>query len=111
MVRTYGNSVQNILGEQDALELNDEEIDELFNIVESSLEGFLWDGVVSARAEIAGKTLREDELPCKLRGSSDTEYNVEGFHGPAKDGEIAAGEDEEDGRGKGDGGSARMFPL
>ena len=45
---TYGSSDQDVLGEDDSLGLYNKEVDELFNIIQSGLEGLLWDLVVAS---------------------------------------------------------------
>lgn len=67
---TYGNGVDDILGEQDALELNQEEVRQLGNVFQDGLLGLLRDGVVAARAEGAGNALLENELAGDLDSGS-----------------------------------------
>lgn len=60
-----------ILGEQHALELNDEEVDQLFDVFERGFESFAGNGVVFFRAEGGGKALGKGELAKDLsQGSS-----------------------------------------
>lgn len=56
------NGDKDVLAEHDALELNDEEVDELLNIVQRSLEGLTRNGVVLARAHTRGKATVHDKL-------------------------------------------------
>jgi hypothetical protein len=49
--------VDNILGEQNTLELKKKEVDELFEVLQNCLNGFLGHGVVFARTERAGEAL------------------------------------------------------
>lgn len=67
-MRTYSNSVHDILGEQDALELDQEEVQELRQVLEDGLMGLLRDGVVSAGTEGAGNALLEDDVAGNLNG-------------------------------------------
>ena len=46
-----GNCVGDVLGEEDALELDHEEVDELLDIFETRLESFPWDSIVFLGAE------------------------------------------------------------
>jgi hypothetical protein len=66
---TYGNSVDDILSEQNALELDQEKVQQLGKVLQDSLMGLLGNGVVAARAERAGNALLEDELTGNLNGS------------------------------------------
>lgn len=70
---TYGSSVDDILSEQNALKLDQEEIQQLGKVLQDSLMGLLGDGVIAARAERAGNALLEDDLTCDLNGSGN--YN------------------------------------
>lgn len=60
--------MQNILCEQDALKLNQEEIGELLEIFQDFLDGFLWQGVVFTRTERACQTLVENKSASSLSG-------------------------------------------
>lgn len=51
LAMTYSNGVNDILGEQNTLELNQEEIEQLGDVLEHSLMGFLGDGIVATGAE------------------------------------------------------------
>lgn len=61
--------MDNILGEQNALELNQEEVQQLGKVLQDSLMGLLGNGVVAARAERASNALLEDDLTGNLNGS------------------------------------------
>lgn len=43
--------MDNVLGEQNTLELNEDKVDELLKVLQNSLDGFLGHGVVFARPE------------------------------------------------------------
>jgi hypothetical protein len=60
--------VENILGEQNALEFNQEEVHKLLQVLEHSLNGLLGNGIVTAGAESTGDTLLEDDLAGNLNG-------------------------------------------
>jgi hypothetical protein len=66
----YSNRDGWVLSEQDALEFNDEEVDQLFEIVKGGFKGFLGDLVVSARSETAGNSSAHDEFAGNLSKSS-----------------------------------------
>ena len=67
---THRSRVNNILRKEDALELDDEKVDELLNILGKSFETFARDRVVLLWSEGRGKTLRKDQLANKLGGRS-----------------------------------------
>lgn len=52
----YQDGDPDILGEQDALEFDDEEVDELLGIIEGALERLLGNDEVLAGTEFARKT-------------------------------------------------------
>jgi hypothetical protein len=68
---TYPNSSCRILGKQDALELDNEEIDELLNVIEERLQSLLWNSVVSARTERCRYAGSHDEFAHNLSKRGD----------------------------------------
>ena len=60
-----------VLSKQDALEFDDEEIGELFQVLQYTLNGILGDGVVFAGSEGAGQAMGQKDLSGNLKGSSD----------------------------------------
>jgi hypothetical protein len=70
-VETYSSSVDDVLGKQNALELDQEKVGELFQVFQYSLDSFLRQSVVLARAERAREALVENKLASSLSGSSD----------------------------------------
>lgn len=65
---TYSNGVDDVLGEENPLELNQEKVQELRQVLEHGLVGFLGDGVVTAGTEGAGDALLENDMACNLDG-------------------------------------------
>ena len=57
-----GKSVGHVLGEQDALELDDEEVQQLLDVFERGFEGFAGDGVIALGTEAGGEALRNDKF-------------------------------------------------
>lgn len=106
------NGDKDILAKHDALELNDEEVDELLNIVQRGLEGLTRNSVVLARAHARGKATVHDKLADNFGSSGNwkfcqsqfhqigqkwlltTEDNVESLEKVLEDGDIAGEEDE-----------------
>jgi hypothetical protein len=123
--------VDDILGEQNALELDQEKVQQLGKILQDNLLGLLGNGVVAARAERAGNALLEDELTGNLNGSghcmngsaclpSDThgsrdqltaQRHVQELEGPAEKRQITSGENETNHGSIRNGGRTRLFPL
>lgn len=68
---TYGDCGINILCIEDALALNDEEVEKLLDIVQAGLERLLGNGVVLARTHLRGKTVIKQKLAGNLKGSGD----------------------------------------
>jgi hypothetical protein len=108
---TYSSSGIHVLGENYALRLNDEEVDELLNIVEQTLERGLGDGEVLTRPELGGKATAKCQLSSNLCSSGCTKCQVEELEGVADDVEVSRSEDEEDGSSKGNAGRARILPA
>lgn len=108
---TYSNGGPDVLGEEDALELNDKEVDKLLNITSEALEGLAGDCVVLPGAQLGGNALTENEATNKLGGRSHTENGENGLQDEALDRDEADDEDGRDDAGEGDGGGARVLPA
>lgn len=63
--------MDDVLGEQDALELDEEEVHQLLEILQNSLNSFLGDSVVFPGAERGDKPLGEDQPSSNLKCSGD----------------------------------------
>ena len=72
----YSNRGDWVLSEQDALEFNDEEVDQLFEIVKGGLKGLLGDLVVSARSETASNSSAHNEFAGNLSKSSNCKVRI-----------------------------------
>lgn len=123
----YANGDVNILRKNDALELNHEEVDQLLEVLKEALEGFLRDGEVAARSDLAGKALAHDSLACNLGKSGGcttlvlpsrrylfpltAQDDVCALQEIAEDIEVASSEDEGNDAEVGDQGRARILPL
>lgn len=110
-LRTYSNGGPDILGKEDALELNDEEVQELLNVTGDALEGLARDGVVLPRADLGGDALAEDEVADNLGGGGASENGESGLEQVALDRYVAEEKDGGDDGGEGDGGRARVLPA
>ena len=78
-LKTYCTRNRDILGKDDALELNDEEVDKLFHILYGGFESFLWDGVILAGTERRCQTPRKDYLAGDLSEGSDCHQRQKSF--------------------------------
>lgn len=61
--------MEDVLGEDDSLELNDEEVDELLRVFQGCFQSLSWNCVILPGPEGRSQTLREDGLTGKLSGS------------------------------------------
>lgn len=59
MGEAYRHSVENVLGKDHSLELNDEEVDELLQVLRGRLQCLPWDCVVPPWPEGRCQALRE----------------------------------------------------
>lgn len=108
---TYGNGGPDVLGEEDALELDNEEVDKLLNIASDALKSLAGNCVVLPRAHLGGKTLAEDKVAKELGGRSHTENGEDSLQDIALDGNEAGEEDASDNGGKGNGGGTGVLPA
>ena len=123
--------MNDILGEQNALELNQEKVQQLGKVFQDSLMGLLGNGVVAARAERASNALLEDDSTSNLNGSSHcknwsvvapigyhgsrdqltSQRHVQELEGPTEEWQITSGENETNDGSIGDGGCTGLLPL
>ena len=68
---TYSCSSWDVLSEYYALDLDDEEVDEMLGIVKSGFEGLLGELVVSAWTDSASNTGAHNSLGCNFREGDD----------------------------------------
>lgn len=69
-VITYGDGGVYVLSKNYSLGFNDEEVDELFDVLEAALKVFAWQRVVLAGAHLCSQTTIEDHSSGNLRGSN-----------------------------------------
>jgi hypothetical protein len=108
---TYSNGGPDILSEEDALELNDEEVDELLNITSDALEGLTGDCVVLSGAHLGGKTLAEDKVANELSGGGHAEHGEDSLQDIAVDGNEAGKKNAGDSGGERDSSRTRVLPA
>lgn len=83
--RTYSNGDIDILGKYDALEFNDKEVDELFDILGCSFEAFARNGIVLAGTNLRCEALFEDKLASNLCGGNNCLASASIKEFPAED--------------------------
>lgn len=105
------NGNVNVLGEDDALRFDDEEVDKLLDIVQQTLKGCLGNGEVLTRPELGGKTLSKSKLSSDFCRSSGTKHDPSQLEDVADDVQVTGGEDEENSGGEGDTGRAGVLPA
>jgi hypothetical protein len=108
---TYSNGNVDVLGEHNALRLDDEEVNKLLDIVGHALKRGLRDGEVLARPELRGKATSESRLSDNLRSGGSTEDHVGGLEDVADQVQVPCGEDEDDRGSEGDAGGAGVLPA
>ena len=94
--RTYTNSSVDVLSEQDALELNDEEVDQLLQVTSHAVQSLARDGVVLLWPHLGSHALAERHPTGNLGGGSDTEHDPRQAKAVADDRKVAESEDGED---------------
>lgn len=107
----YKDGGPDVLGEEDTLELNDEEVDKLLDVASDVVESLAGNGVVLPGTHAGCETLAEDELAGKLSGSGDTEDGEGCLQDIALDGDVAGEKNARDDGDKGNGGGTRVLPA
>jgi hypothetical protein len=100
---TYSGRSIDILGEQHALRLDDEEVDEFVDVPDQGIEGFTRDRVVLAGAELGREAIVQEGLPGDLGGDGDAKDHPGELENPTHHIEVPNREDEGDNGGVGDG--------
>lgn len=103
METTYSGRSEDILGEQHALRLDDEEVDEFVDVTDQGIEGFPRNRVVLAGAELGREAIVQEGLPGDLGGDGDAKDHPGELESPAHNIEVPNREDEGDEGGVGDG--------
>lgn len=99
-----------ILGEEDALGLNDEEVDKLVHVSYGGIKSLPRDGVVTAGAKLGGQAIVEDELAGKLGKDGGTENHPCKLQGIAENIQVANSKDDRNDGGIGNSGGTRVLP-
>lgn len=93
---TYSSRNQDILDKDNSLRLDDEEVDQLVNITNNSVQSILGDCKVLSWAELRSQASVENGLTSKLSQDSDTEGDPSKLEDIAENVEVSCGEDEDD---------------
>lgn len=109
--RTYGNGSVDVLGEQDALDLNDEEVDQLLDILQRGLQLLAREGEVGPGPDPGGDALTQGQLSDGLGSGHDTQGDPQKPQAVADERNVAGNEDEDDGSGIADGRGTRVLPA
>lgn len=92
----YRSGGRNVLGENNALGLDDEEVGQLVDITNQDIEGLAGDGVVSTGAKLAGDACVHNQLTSNLGGDCDAQDHPRKLEAPSQHIEISNREDEGD---------------
>ena len=68
---TYGQGGADVLGKDNALRLDDTEVDQLVDITEDDVESLAGNSVVAAGTKLAGESSVQNGLASNLSGDSD----------------------------------------
>lgn len=101
--KTYGSRSIDILGKDDTLSLNDEEVDELVDISDHSVKSLSWDSVVLAGADLGSQAVVQEGLSGDLSGDGDAQNHPGKLESPAEDIEVPNREDDSGNSGIGNG--------
>jgi hypothetical protein len=74
-MKTYSSGSKDVLGEDDSLSLDNEEVDEFVNVPNKGVQGLTRNCVVSTRANLSGKTVVENSLSEDLSEDGHTKYH------------------------------------
>lgn len=96
METTYSSRNIDVLGKQHTLGLNDEEVDELVDIANQSVECFPRNSVVLAGAELSREAVVQEGLPGDLGSDGDAENHPGELETPTHNIQVSNREDERD---------------
>lgn len=102
---TYNSRGSKVLSENNALSLDDEEVDEFVNIANHGLKSLAGDSVVSAGSNLRRKAIVEHKLARAFRCNRDAQNHPAELESPSDHVKITSGKDDGDNAGVADGGS------
>ena len=109
--RAYRRRSQHVLRKHQALDLDDEEVDQLLEVLERGLEELAVDDEVAAGAERRREALVEHELADTLGDRGHAQDHVQDLEAPPEERKVAEREDVGDAGAEGEGRHARVLPL
>lgn len=92
----YRSGNRDVLGENNALGLNDEEVDQLVDVANENIESLPGDGVISSGTELAGDARVHNHLAGDLGGDGDAQDHPRKLEAPSQHIEVSNREDEGD---------------
>lgn len=104
IVNPYSSGNGDVLGENDALSLNNDKVDQFVDITNEDIEGLAGNGVVSTGTELAGDTCVHNQLAGNLGGNCDAEDHPRKLETISQHIEVSNREDEGDNGKVGNGG-------
>lgn len=109
---TYGCGSPDVFGEDNALGLNYEEVNQLVNIADDAIESLAGNSVVAARTKLARETRTNNGLAGNLSSDSDTKDNPRKLEGVSQKIQVSDGKNQGDGRGIGNrGGTCAVLSV
>lgn len=102
---------EDVLGEEEALRLDDEEVDQLVQVAGHRIQRRLGQGVVLPRPNLRRESRIEQRAPRHLGRDSNTKRHPRQLESIAQQIEVARCEDEDHSRGVGEGRRARVLPA
>lgn len=100
---TRSNGSSNILDVENSLRLDDHKVDELVDVSNEPVDSVTGDGHVLARAQLGHEAVVKEELACNFGSHGDTEGHPRQLEGVTGDVNIAADQNESNGRDEGNG--------
>lgn len=109
---TYGCGSPDVFGEDNALGLNYEEVNQLVNIADDAIESLAGNSVVAARTKLARESRTNNGLAGNLSSDSDTKDNPRKLEGVSQKIQVSDGKNQGDGRGIGNrGGTCAVLSV
>lgn len=95
-LKTYSGGSSDVLGKDDSLGLNDEEVDELVDVPNKGIQSLTGNCVVSSRANLGGQTVVKNDLAEDLSEDGYTKDHPRSLEGPSENIQVAGCENSRD---------------
>lgn len=109
-IKSYSDGGKDVLCEDDALRLNNEEVNKLMNITSERIKSLLGNSVVLLWANLGSQALTEESLSSNFGSNSYPKCHPCKLEAISEDVEVSGSEDEEDGGEEGNAGGAGVIP-